>query len=293
MKTIKQNLSACFFLISATAFTPAYADFISIIISDWQTATTNFGTVDVTVWGVTNGSFQQFSNPDLSIFSWVLAIPGDTFNIEVNAHAETTPGGSSSASVILGTTYQFTRDSVVGIGMTNQLPGRDLVSGSITTQQSSSGIDAYTNVTTGISVFDSRIPSGYFLLENQDSGTDTIFGDFINEQDTGTFGGPIEVSTGFGYRLDDAADCTGSPCDIEVTAHSDSTAPITGHLTGFGDANVFDTQTNGVDVALQSTADFTYSMTFALAAPVPVPAAVWLFGSGLLGLVGIARRKKA
>jgi hypothetical protein len=27
-------------------------------------------------------------------------------------------------------------------------------------------------------------------------------------------------------------------------------------------------------------------------APVPVPAAVWLFGSGLLGLAGIARRKK-
>ena len=28
-------------------------------------------------------------------------------------------------------------------------------------------------------------------------------------------------------------------------------------------------------------------------APIPVPAAVWLFGSGLLGLVGVARRKKA
>jgi hypothetical protein len=26
---------------------------------------------------------------------------------------------------------------------------------------------------------------------------------------------------------------------------------------------------------------------------IPVPAAVWLFGSGLLGLVGVARRKKA
>ena len=26
---------------------------------------------------------------------------------------------------------------------------------------------------------------------------------------------------------------------------------------------------------------------------VPVPAAVWLFGSGLLGLVGVARRKKS
>jgi hypothetical protein len=27
--------------------------------------------------------------------------------------------------------------------------------------------------------------------------------------------------------------------------------------------------------------------------PIPVPAAVWLFGSGLLGLIGIARKKKA
>jgi hypothetical protein len=27
--------------------------------------------------------------------------------------------------------------------------------------------------------------------------------------------------------------------------------------------------------------------------PVPIPASVWLFGSGLLGLIGIARRKKA
>jgi len=32
---------------------------------------------------------------------------------------------------------------------------------------------------------------------------------------------------------------------------------------------------------------------FAAASPVPIPPAVWLFGSGLLGLVGIARRKKA
>ena len=27
--------------------------------------------------------------------------------------------------------------------------------------------------------------------------------------------------------------------------------------------------------------------------PVPIPAAVWLFGSGLLGLIGVARRKKS
>ncbi|MGB5395914.1 MAG: VPLPA-CTERM sorting domain-containing protein, partial [Gammaproteobacteria bacterium] len=27
--------------------------------------------------------------------------------------------------------------------------------------------------------------------------------------------------------------------------------------------------------------------------PVPVPAAVWLFGSGLIGLVAVGRRRKA
>ncbi|MFC1773858.1 VPLPA-CTERM sorting domain-containing protein [Pseudomonadota bacterium] len=30
-----------------------------------------------------------------------------------------------------------------------------------------------------------------------------------------------------------------------------------------------------------------------VASAVPVPASIWLFGSGLLGLIGIAKRKKA
>ena len=36
-----------------------------------------------------------------------------------------------------------------------------------------------------------------------------------------------------------------------------------------------------------------YGIEISQIAAVPVPAAVWLFGSGLLGLIGIARRKKA
>lgn len=39
-------------------------------------------------------------------------------------------------------------------------------------------------------------------------------------------------------------------------------------------------------------ANFNANMTATPDAVIPVPAAVWLFGSGLLGLVGIARRKK-
>ena len=55
---------------------------------------------------------------------------------------------------------------------------------------------------------------------------------------------------------------------------------------------------NGVDGILglkmidgpfsNNSANFNFT-----AAAVPVPAAVWLFGSGLLGLVGVARRKKS
>jgi hypothetical protein len=58
------------------------------------------------------------------------------------------------------------------------------------------------------------------------------------------------------------------------------------------------------DAAVVSLGANSYSVTFGTGAnvievdvqiipPVPVPAAVWLFASGLLGLVGIARRKKA
>ena len=35
-----------------------------------------------------------------------------------------------------------------------------------------------------------------------------------------------------------------------------------------------------------------FNANFDMSAPVPVPAAVWLFGSGLVGLVGVARRRK-
>lgn len=39
--------------------------------------------------------------------------------------------------------------------------------------------------------------------------------------------------------------------------------------------------------------DASGELTYGAASVIPVPAAVWLFGSGLLGLVGIARRRKA
>jgi hypothetical protein len=45
----------------------------------------------------------------------------------------------------------------------------------------------------------------------------------------------------------------------------------------------------GVEM-VAGTADFAFDLQFR---PVPIPAAAWLFGSGLLGMIGISRRKKA
>lgn len=41
------------------------------------------------------------------------------------------------------------------------------------------------------------------------------------------------------------------------------------------------------------TSDLTLNSAGTLSSPVPLPAAVWLFGSGLLGLVGVGRRRAA
>jgi hypothetical protein len=49
---------------------------------------------------------------------------------------------------------------------------------------------------------------------------------------------------------------------------------------------------SGVDVNGFDSGDWYY-LTYASWTLVPVPASVWLFGSGLIGLIGIARRKKS
>mgnify|MGYP003573512419 CR=1 FL=1 len=64
---------------------------------------------------------------------------------------------------------------------------------------------------------------------------------------------------------------------------------------------VFDFANDGSNVAIAGSNDSqlksqsmgAWAVHDGNVSPVPVPAAVWLFGSGLLGLIGMARRKKA
>ena len=78
-------------------------------------------------------------------------------------------------------------------------------------------------------------------------------------------------------------------------------AGLTADWTNFGVQNLI----AGPDVSGGVTVEFTaicgadagcfsnLAIDNVVVSAVPVPAAVWLFGSGLLGLVGIARKKKA
>ena len=47
------------------------------------------------------------------------------------------------------------------------------------------------------------------------------------------------------------------------------------------------------DLHLEGTYTGDITSVIAAAAPVPVPAAAWLFGSGLIGLIGVARRRQS
>jgi hypothetical protein len=81
-----------------------------------------------------------------------------------------------------------------------------------------------------------------------------------------------------------AGPCIGVGCSVTIGNVSEGPTLYTGDVTS----------TIGIHMNFELSAGdrVTFNTSFEVN-PVPVPAAVWLFGSGLLGLIGIARRKKA
>ena len=86
------------------------------------------------------------------------------------------------------------------------------------------------------------------------------------------FSGPGSYYTDSAYNL-------GADPIFGNIAHSASTANIQFFIQGVG---------------IQSLDDESWAMDnlTVTVAPVPIPAAAWLFGSGLLGLIGVARRRR-
>lgn len=101
--------------------------------------------------------------------------------------------------------------------------------------------------------------------------------------------------------------CKSGSCYIDGTFDISSDTSWTTHTTVLNSANfsIWDSATLTLAQVLAAPDDIGIFFGGAVATGsgsvmvdnfgtvVPIPAAVWLFGSGLLGLVGIARRKKA
>jgi hypothetical protein len=110
-------------------------------------------------------------------------------------------------------------------------------------------------------------------------------------------GGQSRVDPSLMFSIDLGLAQSETDSIFDYIANSSKGHFFAAHITGFTDLNpldpvdgcVTDSEGNHTPECNILTSVWVGGGT----AVVPVPAAVWLFGSGLLGLVGMARRKKA
>src|SRR3989344_819417 len=116
------------------------------------------------------------------------------------------------------------------------------------------------------------------------AGTELIFRNHVADTDTNFFNGPASSNPDNIIHAGIIEDLTDADMDAYefLNGLPNSTLLRGGILVGFEDT------LGGGDLDYN---DLSYLFTNVGTAPVPVPAAVWLFGSGLLGLIGVARRK--
>jgi len=97
---------------------------------------------------------------------------------------------------------------------------------------------------------------------------------------------------GFKWTAHDIS-CTGTLCDAPFDWGATSNIPVV--LDWGVSGSVWETQdgdSNGIPGTAMTAGPFTGFSPYFKVNTVPIPAAAWLFGSGLLGLVGVARRRR-
>ena len=140
---------------------------------------------------------------------------------------------------------------------------------------------------------DASVILGVSLFMNDFGATDSNPGNGVDTTVSTVDGGDIQID---GWEDINAfygtsgENVNGRTRLAQISLRYDSTGVASGvwQSTGLGwDADTLDAS----NVSIDST-DPAWGSLLVQTTAVPVPAAVWLFGSGLLGLVGIARRKK-
>jgi hypothetical protein len=207
-------------------------------------------------------------------------VSGATLNATTFAGINKTIANSSALQTFLNTTDSY--------GWA--LEGAQFNSGS------STGTATGNNVKTagqGIGVFSSLL--GTTTPSNVGNTQMTLLLGFLNGlQSDVQFGGGLAPLTGTETTAGSYSVAAASKYglfganDLEALGATDQIFGLTGNNVKSGQVQSY----------LLGTASFTKAggLVFAAnpgGAPVPLPAAAWLFGSGLLGLVGVSRRRKA
>jgi hypothetical protein len=250
-------------------------------------------TFPCTASGQGSGSLTE-SSPDCSFYymtgSFLVSGSGqatyDTLHATANVgFSEVLPGvaiGSSLGSARGSATY---RDK-----LTIDIPGRtgeivDLVftteMNGTATAASDSSTYAQAQATLNVNI------NGYSVHVGRVARTQ---GDLTTENDYNP--GLVQIKLGTPFSV---------IADLDVRALVQPLTAIDGKYTGDAHANFgssagitsFELFETGSDSLITDWDLTSESGEFGYYNPVPVPASVWLFGSGILGLIGVARRKKA
>ena len=148
----------------------------------------------------------------------------------------------------------------------------------------------------------SQLGSNLQLTNAQASGSATAMGNFFGQFGTATEGGSHNPAQGtfagggsWGHIMAGSVyqgTSTGVGGDLGMYSFMDTQGPD--YVTGSGDpakGGAFKNGSNFGTWNLSNSGVLTYSMAAADVPAVPVPAALWLLGSAMVGLVGVARRR--
>jgi hypothetical protein len=204
-----------------------------------------------------------------------VALSGTNLNIAASSGLSTFLGGAGSDTLewaVLGAQYPTTTNKKAA---TEAPGGITVLASEPTIQGSQLATDSFGNIQTIASSFNNDLAyvngTGVSLKWSAGNGTTNIWGaSLANGGSTNLYNqGPDQSGIALGQSV--------------------SLFGITGN-GGTGQLQTYDL---GDNLTLSANGTLTVSSGSTGTSPVPLPAAVWLFGSGLLGLLGVGRRRAA